>query len=307
MSAAVLFVTGAGAGMLAGVTTCGVLHTGLLAGVVREGGSPARHVGEFLAAKLVVHTLLGALLGLVGRAVRPSAEVRGVLLVVSGLLVLYFALDFLGVPVRRRRSCEEPSRLRSAWLVGAATVFVPCGLTVSAELLAVASGSAVQGAAVMAGFVLGTAPVTGVLGLSAGLLRGRLARVLGVALLVVAGWTVVGGVRLGGWLDGQGPPQAIDARFVAQAPGGGQTITVHALDRGYRPALLAARAGVPTVLVLRTDGTRGCTRAFEIPDRGVSLLLPEKGELRVDLGVPRAGRLRFVCAAGHYPGAITFR
>ncbi|GAB2864361.1 hypothetical protein GCM10022221_75490 [Actinocorallia aurea] len=306
MSVSVLFVTGVGGGLLAGATTCGVLHTGLLAGVVREGGPVGRHVGVFLGAKLVAHTALGALLGVVGQAVRPGAEVRGALLVVSGVLVLYFALDLLGVPVRRRRKCAGPSRLRSAWLIGAATVLVPCGLTVSAELLAVTSGSAAEGAAVMAGFVLGTAPVTGVLGFGAGLLRGRLARALGAVLLAVAGWTVVGGLRLGGWFDTARAPVAIDARFVAQGPAG-QTVTVHALDGGYRPALLAARAGVPTVLVLRTDGTRGCTRAFEIPSRGVSVLLPERGERRIDLGVPAAGRLAFVCSAGHYPGSVTFR
>ncbi|MBX6767762.1 MAG: sulfite exporter TauE/SafE family protein, partial [Actinomadura rubrobrunea] len=80
-----------------------------------------------------------------------------------------------------------------------------------------------------------------------------------------------------------------------------------ALDRGYRPAVLTARAGVHTVLVLRTRGTRGHTRAFTIPSRGVDLVLPVDGEARVDLGTPRPGRLRFVCASGHYPGSITFR
>ncbi|MCD0452906.1 sulfite exporter TauE/SafE family protein [Actinocorallia sp. API 0066] len=299
-----LFGTGAGMGVLAGATTCGVLHTGLLAGVVRD-GEVGRHVAGFLGAKVVVHVILGVLLGLLGSQVKPGAEVRGMLLLVSGLVVVYFALDLLGV-VRRERACAKPSRLRSGWLVGAATVFVPCGLTVSAELLAVASGSPVQGAAVMGGFVLGTAPMTGVLGFGAGLLRGRLARVLGVVLLGVAAWTVVGGLRLTGWASGARAPTAIDARFVALGATG-QTITVHALDRGYRPALLAARAGVPTTLVLRTDGTQGCTRAFEIPSRDVTLALPVTGEQRLDLGSPPPGRLPFTCSAGHYPGSITFR
>jgi hypothetical protein len=36
-------------------------------------------------------------------------------------------------------------------------------------------------------------------------------------------------------------------------------------------------------------------------------MLPVTGDTRLDLGTPRPGRLRFTCAAGHYPGAVTFR
>ncbi|GAA3239200.1 sulfite exporter TauE/SafE family protein [Actinocorallia longicatena] len=330
MSIGALFATGAGTGLLAGATTCAALHTGLLAGVTREARHPVRPVASFLGAKLASHTALGAALGLLGDAVRPGPSLRSVLLLVSALVLAFFALDLLGVPLRRRRrsscgcdaacaACGDAAhgahegrlrrlvRGRGAAVMGAATVLVPCGLTLSAELLAVGSGSALAGAVVMAAFVLGTAPLSGLLGLGAGLMRGRLGRVLGTALLVVAVWTALGGLRLGGWLPEQTAAAAIDPRYVATGADGVQVVTVHATDRGYRPALLGARAGVPTVLVVRTAGTTGCTRAFEIPKLRVERLLPETGEVRVDLGTRAAGRLRFVCSAGHYPGSITFQ
>ncbi|MFF5264015.1 hypothetical protein ACFY4C_34235 [Actinomadura viridis] len=68
--------------------------------------------------------------------------------------------------------------------------------------------SALAGAAVMAGFVLGTAPVSGLLGVGLGrgvnVLRGRLTAFVGVALLAVSGWTPLSGLRLGGWLPAGG-------------------------------------------------------------------------------------------------------
>ncbi|MDX6428843.1 MAG: hypothetical protein QOE54_1209 [Streptosporangiaceae bacterium] len=200
---------------------------------------------------------------------------------------------------------------RTPALLGASTVLVPCGLTLSAELMAVTSRSALAGTAVMTGFVLGTVPLFGLIGVTLGrgmaLLRGRLTVLVGVGLMMLAGWTLLSGLRLGGWLPAPAATAAMDARFVRTDSAGTQMITIWALDRGYRPANLAARAGVPTVLVVRTLRTTGCTRVFEVPARGVERVLPVNGAATIDLGMPRPGRLRFTCAVGHYPGAITFR
>ncbi|MFC0041693.1 sulfite exporter TauE/SafE family protein [Actinomadura rayongensis] len=202
-------------------------------------------------------------------------------------------------------------RWRRPVAAGAATLLVPCGLTLSAELLAVTSRSPVGGAAVMAGFVLGTVPVFAIAGLAAGrvltMLRGRLTALLTAALVLVAGWTLLSGLRLGGWLPDGGTAAADTARFVRTDPSGVQVVTLWALTNGYRPALLTARAGVPTVLEVRTKNTHGHTRVLTIPARNRDVALPETGTTRVDLGVPGRGRMRFVCASGHYPGAVTFR
>ncbi|QKG27450.1 sulfite exporter TauE/SafE family protein [Actinomadura verrucosospora] len=347
MDVAGLFLAGAGAGLLAGGTTCAATQIGLLTGAVggTAGGAgagggavgagsgmvrPVRQVSVFLAAKLVAHTALGALLGLVGGAVQPGPRVRGALLAAAAAALALFALDLLGFrPVRRllRRdaapssedgedgACHPPraGRSRRPALLGAATILVPCGLTLSAELLAVTSRSALGGAVVMGAFVLGTAPLFGLIGVTVGrtmaLLRGRLTALLAVALLAVSGWTLLSGLRLGGWLpSGGGATAAADsARFVRTDASGTQVVTVWALNQGYRPALLTARARVHTVLVLRTRHTSGHMRVFTIPSRDKDVYLPATGETRVDLGAPGPGRMPFMCASGHFPGAITFR
>jgi sulfite exporter TauE/SafE len=337
-----LFLAGAGAGLLAGGTTCAATQLGLLTGAVggAAGGAagadsatarPVRQVAVFLSAKLASHVALGALLGLVGGAVQPGPRARGALLAAAAMVLAVFALDLLGFrPVRRmlrrgrepaleveggQEACHTPrsGRSRRPAILGAATVLVPCGLTLSAELLAVTSRSALGGAVVMGAFVLGTAPLFGLIGVTVGrtmaLLRGRLTTLLAVALLAVSGWTLLSGLRLGGWLPSGGGATAAagSARFVRTDASGTQVVTIWALDRGYRPALLTARARVHTVLVLRTRHTSGHMRVFTIPSRDKDVYLPATGETRVDLGAPGPGRMPFMCASGHFPGAITFR
>ncbi|GAA2444546.1 hypothetical protein GCM10010191_71550 [Actinomadura vinacea] len=322
--AAVLFLTGAGTGLLAGGGSCAAVQLGLLTGAVRDAPRPAAPVAAFLAAKLAAHTALGALLGIAGAAVQPGPRVRAALMLAAAAVLLVFALDLLGFPPARRllgrfgqadgeHCAPAPGarRLRRPAVLGAATVLLPCGVTLSAELLAVTSRSAVAGAAVMAGFVLGTAPVSGLLGMGLGrgmaVLRGRLTVLVGAALVAVAGWTVMSGLRLGGWLPETGGAATAATRNVTTDATGAQVITIGAADRGYQPALVTARSGVRTVLVVRTHGNRGCTRAFTIPSRRLERMLPETGATRIDLGTPGPGRLRFTCAAGHYPGTVTFR
>lgn len=136
--------------------------------------------GGFLAGKLGSHTVLGALLGALGGAVQLSPGARTALQLFAGAMIIVFGLAQLRVPGFRNIVIEPPlswmkvvrnrSRSQSALapaLLGAATVLIPCGVTLSVEALALASGSALSGAAIMAVFVLGTSPLFALLGYAA--------------------------------------------------------------------------------------------------------------------------------------------
>ncbi|WP_449066460.1 urease accessory protein UreH domain-containing protein, partial [Planomonospora algeriensis] len=70
------------------------------------------------------------------------------------------------MPAGRARAPRRSLAFRAAGRApGGATVLVPCGVTLSTEAVAVSSGSAVGGAAVMAGFAAGTAPAFALLGM----------------------------------------------------------------------------------------------------------------------------------------------
>jgi len=192
----------------------------------------------------------------------------------------------------------------------------------SVEFLAIASGSAVTGAAIMAAFVLGTAPLFAVLGYaarrSATMLRGQLAKVAAVAVVVTGLLSINAGLVLSGsnttlatmWAsvaDRQAPNAAPgDAAAVAAAPSedGVQRIVVTVGDAGYSPAVVRVRAGVPTQLTFRTDGTQGCTRSLVVPSLKVGRQLPATGDTTLDLGQLAAGRLRYTCGMGMYSGTV---
>ncbi|MFC7303866.1 sulfite exporter TauE/SafE family protein [Streptomyces monticola] len=336
-STTALFVTGVTTGLFAGGASCAAVQGGLLAGAVgrRTKEGPAQHppggglfapVVAFLGAKLVSHTLLGAALGLLGAAVQPGPRTQAVLLVLAAALMVLFALDMLGVSfVRRfvprppaawgrrvRRSAKSASVTTPA-VLGFLTVLIPCGVTLSVELIAVTSGSVTGGAAVLAGFVLGTGPLFALLGFflrsAARLWQGRLTLVTGVLVLLVAVWTLGSGLRLGGWWPaGGGPASAATepAQPVRTHADGSQTITVQARTDSYRPSSITAKAGVRTELVVATKDSGGCVRAFVVPGLGVRKILPVTGETTVDLGSPKAGTMSFSCGMGMYGGRIRF-
>ncbi|KWW97675.1 hypothetical protein TH66_19270 [Carbonactinospora thermoautotrophica] len=335
MSVVTLFATGLAAGLVAGGASCAAVQGGLLVGVVGRRRASSRlsedgrggvltPVAAFLAAKLVSHTLAGAALGLLGAAVQPGPRARAVLLVLAGILMAVFALDMLGVPAVRRITPRPPQawgrRVRASakstsWatpaVLGFLTVLIPCGVTLSMELLAITSGSLLGGAAVMAGFVLGTSPLFVALGYvlraSTRILQGRLTLAAGVLVLAVAAWTVTSGLRLGGWLPGDAVVATNTGQAVQITTDNQQIITIRAEETSYEPTTVLARAGLPTTLVIRTDNAQGCTRTFVIPALGVQQILPETGDTRINLGTPKAGTLDYSCGMGMYGGRITFQ
>lgn len=267
------------------------MQGGLLVGL--DGRRP---LAWFLAGRLVAYSLAGALLGLLGTAVSLPPRARAVLLVAAGVLVIFFAIRLLRRPSGDCAASARPPSKLGAPLLGAATILVPCGVTLGMEMIAVSSGSPLGGAAVMAGFVLGTTPAFALLGYLLGRVsRTRLARVAG-ALAIAAGlWTVGIGVNLGvsSGFAGSTPPAA------GTPAQGASTVTVWATRDGYRPAIASAPAGVPVELIFKV-ADRGCTTTLTIDGRDLAL------PATVKLPPQPPGRLRYACGMGMYSGFINF-
>lgn len=298
-------------------------------------GDDLAPVGGFLAGKVVSHTLLGALLGAAGGAVQLSLSARTWLQIGAGLLIIGFGLAQLGVPGFRGIVIEPPrswmrlvrnrARSRAAVapaLLGLATVLIPCGVTLSVEALALTSGSALAGAATMAVFVLGTGPLFAILGYAARkaatVWRGRLALVTGLAVLMMGLFTLNGGLELAdsplaaSHLTHNNSDGRTSAEGPAAAPGpvvttenGRQTVVVTASADGYSPSTVHVRPGLPTTLVVRSDGAQGCIRSFTIPSRDVQEILPTHGDTPIDIGVLQPGQLDYACGMGMYTGTLT--
>ena len=88
---------------------------------------------------------------------------------------------------------------------------------------------------------------------------------------------------------------------------GVQYITINA-GGGYYPRETIAKSGIPTKLIVKTNGTYDCSSALAIRSLGFQKILPQTGETEIDVGVPKAGEpLQGVCGMGMYSFNINFK
>ncbi|MEJ5314920.1 MULTISPECIES: sulfite exporter TauE/SafE family protein [Anaerolinea] len=346
----VAFVTGLTTGGLSCMAVQGGLLASSLAGQLEKDlsrqasqkkkthpSAPSRHsavvfpILAFLLAKLTAYTLLGALLGALGSLFELTPELRAILLFGVGVFMLGNALRMLNVhpmfryftfeppqAVRRwlRRTSREENRWFTPLMLGALTVLIPCGVTQTMMALAVGTGSAAQGAALLFAFTLGTSPVFFGLAYLATSLGTRLEkhfnRVAAVLLIILALVSVNSGLNLvGSPLSAEALSrnalQALNPPAPGQIADASNTLTLQVRDDGYFPAELTARAGEPVTLKLVTDNTFSCSRAFLIPALKVQRLLPATGTEVVEIPPQKPGTtLHFTCSMGMFTGVITF-
>ncbi len=88
---------------------------------------------------------------------------------------------------------------------------------------------------------------------------------------------------------------------------GVQYITINA-KAGYSPKLTQAKAGIPTKLIVKTNGTYDCSSSLAIHSIGYQKILPQTGEETIDIGTPKVGvPLQGVCGMGMYNFEVQFQ
>lgn len=75
---------------------------------------------------------------------------------------------------------------------------------------------------------------------------------------------------------------------------------------GYSPKISNAKAGVPTKLVLKTNGTYDCSLAVSIRSIGYQKILSQTGEEIIDLKTPEPGKIQGLCSMGMYNFTVNF-
>lgn len=332
-----------GAGLLAGATTCAATQGGLLVGLIsrqKKAAGVAVVAGErsiaddlapvagFLSGKFLSHTLAGFLLGALGALVGFDARIGAISQWLAGLLMVTLGLGSLGVPGFREIQFTPPTawlnavrrstRSQSAaapFVLGFVVLLVPCGVTISMAVLAASSGSPVTGAAVMALFVLGTAPMFSLFGY----LSQRFAAGRGLNLAMGGVVVLLGMFTINGGLVASGSPyslQAITGSNVVVVPaanrvpaaetvaGEPQVIHINATSTAYMPNYVTARAGSDISLVFTTDNVWSCIRATMLPTLDKSAILPQTGSETIELGTLDPGDYPISCSMGMYTATL---
>ncbi len=84
-----------------------------------------------------------------------------------------------------------------------------------------------------------------------------------------------------------------------------QYVTISAKG-GYLPRISTAKAGIPTKLLVETNGTYDCSAALRINSIGFQKILKNTGEEVIDLGTPKVGPLQGICGMGMYSFNVNF-
>jgi len=288
-------------------------------------------IALFLGAKLVAYTLLGFLLGLLGSMLTLSPVTRAVLMLAIGIFMIGNALRMFNIhPIFRyfviqppsfitrfiRRKAKNGAEIVTPLFLGLLTVLIPCGVTQAMMAIAIGTGDALQGAAILFAFSLGASPVFFTVAYLTTRLGARLEklfmRFVAVVVLILGLVSVENGLNLMGSpfsvahiMQNTFPSkQAVEA---VPAPAS-STLTLNAANNGYRPQLLHASANQAVTLNVVTNNTRSCSRAFVIPKLNVEQLLPETGTVSFKIPAQKPGtELFFTCSMGMYTGKIIFQ
>ena len=125
-----------------------------------------------------------------------------------------------------------------------------------------------------------------------------------VISILVAGVLIGGAIMLSGGKDSSNNTQ--QAANNVSIVDGKQIITINAKG-SYSPKITTAKADMPTVIKMTTQGTFDCTSALTIPSLGYRGNLPPSGETLIDVPPQKAGtKLQGLCAMGMYNFAVNF-
>jgi len=274
------------------------------------------------AGRLVAFMVGGAILGSIGGALpTATASWYGVLALVMGIGFLVVALNLLELsPSLSKLGVSLPSSLHvfadkvkkrpggvTPFLVGAVTFVLPCGFTQTAQALALASGSALNGFLLLTGFALGTLPV--LLGVTAfaakvSLKRGMLRLMVGAVMLFFAlGQVRAGFSVLGFSIDGAFTKADTAKAAAVPTDASEQVIRMAITASGYEPSNLTVKKGVP--VRWEVDGTKagGCTNSLVSRELGISSQI-KSGINTFRFTPTHTGRIAFSCGMGMVRGSF---
>lgn len=283
----------------------------------------ARALIVFLISKLVAYTILGFILGIIGKGLIVSPKIQGLLQITIGVYMIITAANLANIhPFFRHfvitppkfifRLLRNQTKVKSFFtpvFLGALTILIPCGVTQAMMLLAVSAGNPVTSAGILFAFILGTIPVFFVIGMAANeLFKRKALAVLAALVVAIMGiYSINSGQVLRGSIHTiQNYWSVLTGRNLvtsqARVDDGFQNVTITVTSHGYTSSVNTLKIGVPVRLTLITNGVTSCARAFTIPDYNLSKVLPSTGTEVVEFTPTKTGLMTYTCSMGMYSG-----
>lgn len=321
-------------GLLTGGLTCLAVQGGLLTATIAQREEERLTEGvkkgaavpiiSFLVTKLLAYTLLGFLLGWLGSLVQLSLTMRIIMQVAVAIFMLGTAGNILNIhPIFRYFIIQPPkfltrlvrnqSKSKSIFapaLLGAFTVFIPCGTTQAMMALAIAAGNPFIGATILFTFIIGTSPVFFILGYFAtklgDALHQKFMRVAALAIIILAIFNLNNAIALSGsnfTLNNLWQKIFFGGGSISQDTTNNPTINI--TSSGYSPNSITVKAGSNVKVNLSNTNGAGCIQAFVIPSLNFQKVVPPGTSSSFSFTAPeKPTDIAFMCSMGMYRGII---
>jgi sulfite exporter TauE/SafE/copper chaperone CopZ len=339
LSSSSSLLTFLGFGILAGFSSCAALVGGIVLSMSKQWNSlyseeqstsqkMQPHI-MFNVGRVVSYVILGGVLGLIGSRLQISPQITGYLVIAISLLMIALGLQMLGVKAFRKFQVSAPKSFTRKianennfqgkympFVMGALTFFLPCGFTITAQSLALLSGSMVSGALIMGSFALGTVPALFFIGLSSVKFGSkpraaeRFSKVAGFLVLFFALYnmsnqaTVLGfsGVNLS---PGQTQTQTANQKDLPPIVDGKQVIAMTASGSGDSPNYFKVKVGVPVKWEITGGNSLGCNGAIVSTSLFSDEISLTPGQVSVKEFTPQTvGTFGFSCTMGMIRGTM---
>ncbi|WP_347451826.1 urease accessory protein UreH domain-containing protein [Acetoanaerobium noterae] len=267
------------------------------------------------SGRVVSYTLIGGIVGALGSVISFPGPAKGLVAIISGLLMIVMGLNMLNVfPWLRKFNPRMPkffaSKIHNSdkesgpFYIGLLNGLMPCGPLQAMQLYALGTGSFLTGALSMFFFSLGTVPLMFGLGAVSSLLSRKFTHKMmkvSAALVIVLGFIMADrGLALSGISSSSeafNPITVTQTTEKAVIDGDIQRVTTSLASGRYEP--ITVQKGVPVIWTITAESSdiNGCNNALIIPEFSKELQL-KPGENVIEFTPTKSGTFEYSCWMG---------
>ncbi|MEK6886093.1 MAG: sulfite exporter TauE/SafE family protein [Nanoarchaeota archaeon] len=327
-SLALLFL----AGILTGfhcVSMCGGFVVSYTAKNALNGYKGFKQHLVYGGSKVLSYTIIGGIFGLIGGIFAFSIKLRGVIAILAGLFMIFYALSMFGFKFFRKFQLNPKfltnaatkannsahGHFRAPFITGLLNgLFLACGPLQAMYLYAMGTGSFLSGAASLAVFGLGTLPVMLGFGFIATTISHKTTgRILKISAVIVL---ILGLIMLNRGLSLTGSNFSFDTiktslaggAIIANANGaiitnGVQEINMNVDASGYSPNSFVLKKGVPVKWNVNVVQLTGCNNELVIGEYNIDKRL-KSGLNVIEFTPTKTGTITFTCGMGMLRGSF---
>lgn len=327
-----------GLGVVASLSTCAALVGGLLLSLSKQWNSLYGGKNEtqrfipfamFNIGRLISYALLGAGLGLIGAFFAVSLQQTAVLICIVSVVMVIIGLQMLGIPWAKRIKLTAPRFISKyisneqnfqgkymPFVTGALTFFIPCGFTLMAQTVALATANPWTSMLMMTAFALGTFPMLAVLSFTS--IKFQKNELFAGTFNLLVGFFIIafGIYNVNSQLNVMGAPSLSDiskkpievgmdnntgVKLIGEGKGRYQEVTMRAEGFEYYPKQITLRVNVPAKFTINSTGVLGCAKAMYMPGLYDEVIYLTSNQSKAEFTPTKTGIFKISCTMGMVP------